>query len=43
MEREKNMENRIQSFTSTEFGELEVIQEEDKFWFPATKLSLIHI
>lgn len=41
MEREKNMENRIQSFTSTEFGELEVIQEEDKFWFPATKCAKI--
>ena len=35
------MENRIQSFTNTEFGELEVLQEGDKFWFPATKCAKI--
>lgn len=38
------MENNIQSvqsFTNTEFGELEVIQEGDKFWFPATKCATL--
>lgn len=35
------MENAIQSFTNTEFGELEILQEGDKFWFPATKCAQI--
>ena len=35
------MENAIQSFTNTEFGELEILQEGDKFWFPATKCARI--
>ena len=35
------MENSIQSFTNTEFGELEILQEGDKFWFPATKCARI--
>ena len=35
------MENVIQSFTNTEFGELEILQEGDKFWFPATKCAQI--
>ena len=35
------MENAIQSFNNTEFGELEILQEGDKFWFPATKCAQI--
>lgn len=35
-----NIQN-VQSFSNTEFGELEVIQEGDKFWFPATKCATI--
>ena len=35
------MENAIQSFSNTEFGELEILQEGDKFWFPATKCAQI--
>ena len=31
----------IQRFTNTEFGELEIIQEGDKFWFPATKCAVL--
>ena len=35
------MENAIQSFTNTEFGELEILQEGDKFWFPASKCATL--
>lgn len=35
------MENNIQTFYNNEFGELEVMQREDKFWFPATKCAKI--
>ena len=35
-----NIQN-VQSFSNTEFGELEVIQDGDKFWFPATKCAKI--
>ena len=35
------MENKIQTFYNNEFGELEVIQSDDKFWFPATKCAKI--
>lgn len=35
------MENKIQTFYNNEFGELEVIQSNDKFWFPATKCAKI--
>ncbi len=41
MERKMDMERRIQSFTNSEFGELEILQEGDKFWFPATKCAQI--
>ena len=41
MERKMNMEKRIQSFTNSEFGELEILQEGDKFWFPATECARI--
>ena len=30
------MENMIQTFTNSEFGELEVVQIGNKFYFPAT-------
>ncbi len=35
------MENAIQSFTNTEFGELDILQEGDKFWFPATQCARV--
>jgi len=35
------MDNNIQTFYNNEFGELEVIQSDDKFWFPATKCAKI--
>ena len=35
------MENEIQSFTNTEFGELEILQEGDRFWFPAAKCATL--
>lgn len=35
------MDNNIQTFYNNEFGELEVIQNDDKFWFPATKCAKI--
>lgn len=35
------MNNEIMTFTNTEFGELEVWQDGDKFWFPATKCAEI--
>ena len=35
---DNNIQN-VQSFTNTEFGELEIIQEGDKFWFPAAKCA----
>ena len=35
------MENKIQTFYNNEFGELEVIQSNNKFWFPATKCAKI--
>ena len=41
MERKMDMERRIQIFTNSEFGELEILQEGDKFWFPATKCAQI--
>lgn len=35
------MENNIQTFYNNEFGELEVIRNDGKFWFPATKCAVI--
>ncbi len=37
---ENNIQN-VQRFTNTEFGELDVLQEGDKFWFPATQCARI--
>lgn len=34
------METNIQVFTSTEFGELGILQEGDKFWFPASECAV---
>ena len=39
--KEITMDNNIQTFYNNEFGELEVIQSDDKFWFPATKCAKI--
>ena len=33
------MDNEIQIFTNSEFGELEIWQDGDKFWFPASKCA----
>ena len=35
------MTNEIQKFYNNEFGELDVLQDGDKFWFPATKCAEI--
>ena len=35
------MENMIQTFTNSEFGELEVLRDGDKFYFPATECAKI--
>lgn len=35
------MNNEIMTFTNTEFGELEVWQDGDRFWFPATRCAEI--
>lgn len=35
------MENNVQTFYNNEFGELEIIHQDGKFWFPATKCAQI--
>ncbi|MBQ2726347.1 MAG: phage antirepressor KilAC domain-containing protein [Clostridia bacterium] len=35
------MENKVEKYVHDEFGELEVMQVGDKFWFPATKCAEI--
>ena len=35
------MENKVEKYVHDEFGELEVMQVGDKFWFPARKCAEI--